>query len=128
MNKTDLAEKIRVLRKSAALRQEDLAAKAGVSLRVIKDLETARGNPTLESLDLVSSVLGVSVSDLLSQNSKSEPKVIPPLDRASQILAIQDDLKRLNMKQLQDLHDTIEHLLNPIDLDGETKGLSSKIK
>lgn len=65
MNKTELAEKIRTLRKQKGLRQEDLAGKAGVSIRVIKDLESASGNPTIESLDLVCIVLGVSLSQIL---------------------------------------------------------------
>lgn len=65
MNKNELADKIRILRKQKGLRQEDLAGKAGVSIRVIKDLESASGNPTIESLSLVSSVLGISLSQIL---------------------------------------------------------------
>lgn len=71
MNKAELAEKIRTLRKRTGLRQEDLAAKAGVSIRVVKDIEAAKGNPTLDSLDLLLSVLGVSFSDVFVNRMKS---------------------------------------------------------
>lgn len=71
MDKVKLAEKIRALRKAVPLRQDDLAAKAGVSLRVIKELEGGRGNPTLESLSLVLSVLGISFGELFVENSKN---------------------------------------------------------
>lgn len=65
MNKNELAEKIRILRKAKGLRQDDLAGKAGVSIRVIRDLEGASGNPTIASLDLVASVLGVTLPQIL---------------------------------------------------------------
>lgn len=71
MNKAELAEKIRILRKTKGLRQEDLAAKAGVSIRVIKDLESASGNPTVTSLDLIGSVLGTPIYKLLSPGIES---------------------------------------------------------
>lgn len=66
MNKNELAEKIRTLRKASPLRQEDLAAKAGVSLRVVKELEGAKGNITWDNLNSILSVLGTSLEGLFS--------------------------------------------------------------
>lgn len=66
MNKLELGERIRALRKDMKLRQEDLASKSGVSLPVIKSVESGKGNPTLESLSLLSSVLGTSLGELFS--------------------------------------------------------------
>lgn len=65
MTKQDLSEKIRMLRKAKGLRQEDVAAKAGTSLRVIKELENAQGNITWDNLHLILDVLGVSLSQIL---------------------------------------------------------------
>ncbi len=77
MIKTELAEKIRILRKQKGLRQDDLAGKAGVSIRVIKDLESASGNPTIESLNLIVSVLGVSLSQILMSGMElTNPDII----------------------------------------------------
>ena len=70
MNKTELADKIRILRKGLGLRQDELAGKAGVSIRVIRDLEGASGNPTIESLNLVCTVLGISLSEILMPGVK----------------------------------------------------------
>lgn len=72
MQKRELADKIRTLRKDAGLRQEDLAAKAGVSIRVIKDIEAASGNPTLDSLRLILEVLGTSFQDLFSVKNQDD--------------------------------------------------------
>lgn len=77
MNKIELAEKIRTLRKSKELRQDDLAAKAGVSIRVIRDLESGTANPTIESLELVCSVLGVPLPQILMPGMEAvDPLVI----------------------------------------------------
>jgi len=45
-------------RRSLGLTQTQLAARAGVSLPTIQNLESGRGNPTLNLLEKVSSVLG----------------------------------------------------------------------
>lgn len=71
MNKNELAEKIRILRKRNGFRQEDLAAKSGVSIRVIKDIESATGNPTLTSLDLIASVLSTPLFQIVMPGMES---------------------------------------------------------
>lgn len=76
MNKKELAEKIRILRKNKGYRQEDLAAKAGVSIRVVKDLESATGNPTLASLDLIVSVLEVALPQILMPGMEAFNQVV----------------------------------------------------
>lgn len=124
MYKDQLAKTIRYLRKSIPLRQEDLAAKAGVSIRVVKDLEGARGNPTLDSLDAVLSVIGITLDQafdidtpMTSSEKKATEKVlkrlseIPSPDKASRILAIQSRLTTLDEGQLGRVDKFITDLL-----------------
>ncbi|MCC9167987.1 helix-turn-helix domain-containing protein [Pontibacter sp. XAAS-A31] len=43
------------------LTQEDLAAMAGVALRTLKSLEVGKGNPSINTLQKISEVLGMEV-------------------------------------------------------------------
>ncbi len=64
--RTALAYNVRRLRKRRGWSQEQLAAQAG-ELRqgLISDIELAKANPTLSTLEFVAGALGVSVRDLL---------------------------------------------------------------
>lgn len=99
MDKRELAEKFRGLRKASGLRQEDLAANSGVSIGVIKEIEAGKGNPTLDTLVTISSALGVEFESLLSKNS----------DRASRILALQSTLQSLADDQFDAVEAFIEN-------------------
>lgn len=55
-----LGQRIRYLRKSLGLTQQQLAARAGITPRLLGQLERGKGNPTLETLANVATALGVS--------------------------------------------------------------------
>ncbi|MGZ3770046.1 MAG: helix-turn-helix domain-containing protein [Bdellovibrio sp.] len=76
MNKEQIGEEIRRLRKEKGFRQDDLCAKAGVSIRVIKDIEAGKGNPTLDSLNSILSVLGVGPIDIFKTEKPKEIKTV----------------------------------------------------
>lgn len=58
MRETEIVgQRLRRLRKAAGLNQHDLAAKAGVSFRSIQEIEGGRGNPTLDTLVILSGAL-----------------------------------------------------------------------
>lgn len=59
-----MQNRVRELRSAAALRQEDLAAKVGVSRQTIISIESGRYNPSLELAWRLSKTLGVSMEDL----------------------------------------------------------------
>lgn len=53
---------IRSARRDAGITQEDLAHLAGTSVRTVRAIETGRGNPSLQVVIAVSSVLGLHVT------------------------------------------------------------------
>lgn len=64
----DFATRIRTLRKEAGLSQEELARRAGMSLKGMGDIE--RGvipDPHYSSLSKIARALGMSVSKLLKE-------------------------------------------------------------
>jgi transcriptional regulator with XRE-family HTH domain len=63
---TTLAENVRRYRLGAELSQKELAEGVGTSYPRISEIENGRGNPTLETLMKIASVLDVSVIVLLS--------------------------------------------------------------
>lgn len=61
MHQEELIQTIRQRREILQVSQETVAALAGVSLRTLKQLESAKGNPTLLTLQKVADVLGLEV-------------------------------------------------------------------
>jgi len=57
-----IGQQVRVRRKFLQLRQRDLAELAGVTLRGLTAIETGQGNPTLNQLSKIASVLGLEVA------------------------------------------------------------------
>lgn len=61
MTLSELADQIKERRKILNITQEDLSEISGVSLRTLKEIETRKGNPTLETLIKLGDVLGMEV-------------------------------------------------------------------
>ncbi len=61
MHYKDLADIIRDRRETLKITQEDLAELSGVALRTIKAIETAKGNPTLQTINNIADVLGMEL-------------------------------------------------------------------
>lgn len=62
-----MANKLRDLRESAGLNQEQLEEKSGVSRRTIQQIEDARGNPTLKVLSALANTLDASIVDFFEE-------------------------------------------------------------
>ncbi len=60
-----LAMRLKVLREQRGLSQEQLAARAGVSRGYLARLETARHDPTLNTLEKLAKALKIKVAELL---------------------------------------------------------------
>lgn len=60
----NLGLRVRSLRIAAGITQEQLAEKAGLSLKHLGELERGRSNPTLSSLHALATGLGVSMAAL----------------------------------------------------------------
>ena len=129
--KTPLAENITRRRKALSLTQPEFADLIGVHVNTIKDIERgiSNGNPTTR--EAIATALKCEWWELERPTSESElirPSEANPPDRSGLILAIQDDLKRLNMNQLEDLKDIIAHMLDPIDLEIDLSSKNAKSK
>jgi transcriptional regulator with XRE-family HTH domain len=61
MSPEHLGKVLRARRKEAKITQRDLAALSGLAVHTLSDLESGKGNPTLEVLSRVSAVLGLEI-------------------------------------------------------------------
>lgn len=61
MSPQELGQVLRNRRKLAKITQTDLADLSGLSVHTLSDLESGKGNPTLEVLSRVSDVMGLEI-------------------------------------------------------------------
>ena len=61
MEKGDISHKLKVLRKTRGLTQQDLADRLGVKRATISNYEIGRRSPHLKELERISDILGVSL-------------------------------------------------------------------
>jgi transcriptional regulator with XRE-family HTH domain len=59
---SDLVETIKARREMLQVNQEMLAALSGVSLRTIKQFESGKGNPTLQTISKLADTLGLELT------------------------------------------------------------------
>ncbi len=57
-----LSERIKTRRILLRLTQQDLADYSGVSVRMIKSIESGKGNPSLKTLSRIAEILGLEVT------------------------------------------------------------------
>lgn len=69
----DVGRRIRELRQSKRLLQEELARKAGLSASALSNFEQGRRRISLEWLRKISKILGVTVSDLIPDSRVRKP-------------------------------------------------------
>ena len=65
MTVANLGQIIKARRERMKINQENLAACAGISTKLLSDIECGRANPTFETMDLVAAALGVELEELL---------------------------------------------------------------
>jgi transcriptional regulator with XRE-family HTH domain len=65
-----LASNVRALRLKARMTQEELAGRAGFEQYYVSGLEAGRRNPTLQTLGLLASALGVRPAALFKEPAK----------------------------------------------------------
>jgi y4mF family transcriptional regulator len=61
MHFDDLINTIKQRRENLKVNQDDLARLSGVGLRTIKQFESGKGNPTLQTIQKIADVLGLEV-------------------------------------------------------------------
>src|SRR3954451_12988713 len=71
-----IAGNVRRLRAARALSAAALARESGVARATLAELEAGRGNPTVETLYGLASVLGVTLADLLVEPEAPSVQVV----------------------------------------------------
>jgi transcriptional regulator with XRE-family HTH domain len=61
MHFNDLINTVKARREMLQVTQETLAERAGVGLRTLKQFESGKGNPTLQTLQKLADVLGMEL-------------------------------------------------------------------
>jgi len=61
MHFNDLIKTVKARREMLQVTQETLAERAGVGLRTLKQFESGKGNPTLQTLQKLADVLGMEL-------------------------------------------------------------------
>lgn len=61
MHQEELIKTLKERREALKVTQEHLAELSGVGLRTLKAIETGKGNPTIETLNKLSEVLGLEL-------------------------------------------------------------------
>lgn len=72
-----LGRRIRLLRKSNGLTQEQLAERAGLCYKYVGEIERGEVNPSLKSMVAVATALGVRINDLFPSENDIFPNFAP---------------------------------------------------
>lgn len=72
MHVKELIKTVKERRESLQVTQETLAQLSGVGLRTLKQFESGKGNPTLQTLQKIADVLGLEVSLKLKNISSNK--------------------------------------------------------
>ena len=68
MTKKEIGQVIKERRKFLKIRQKDLSEIVGISLRSLVDIETGKGNPTIDQLNKILDVLGLSIKIIIEKD------------------------------------------------------------
>lgn len=70
-----IGEKIRELRKQKKMSISELAERAGVAKSYLSSIErNLQSNPSIQFMEKISDVLGVTVNELINDNTNNEPE------------------------------------------------------
>lgn len=71
-----IGERIRELRKTAGITQEELGEKADLNYKFIGELERGQVNVSLDSLVRIAGALGIKIGDLFSKEKVTVQKIL----------------------------------------------------
>jgi transcriptional regulator with XRE-family HTH domain len=75
-SRKELGQRIRELRKTAGITQEELGEKAELSYKFIGELERGQVNVSLDSIARIAQALGVKIVDLFSKEKIPVQKIV----------------------------------------------------
>ena len=88
-----LGQRIKQLRKSRGLSQEDLAEKASISAKYLSDLERGKRNPTFSTAEKIAEGLGVDLARLITGRDAEDDDEAAVFDAVSGIVDQKDPEK-----------------------------------
>lgn len=65
--------RIKELRRSKSLSQEELSEKVGISSKYLSSIERGKGNPSLETIIELASALNIELSDMFTFSHQGKP-------------------------------------------------------
>lgn len=96
MDKKSLGNKLRMLRKSAGMRQSDLEEKSGVSERLIQQIESGEANPGIDYISDLEGALRAPLIQVAGEPTKRAPEL-------SELKAIVEDPRRFDSLYLANI-------------------------
>ena len=82
--------RLKAWRQSRGLKLKDLAARTGLSIGFLSKIENGTGNPSVDNIQKICYVLGVTPNDLLTQKSEEEILVVTPSPKEQELLQTKD--------------------------------------
>lgn len=76
----DIGAKIKEIRKSKGLTQEDLAQRSGVAQSAISYIERQGKQPNIDTIMRIANTLGISIADILGEPASVQPHFYLPID------------------------------------------------
>ena len=77
MEAEELGRRLIQARRAAGLRREDVAARTGLSFGTVRNMEIGRHSTTVDTLDRVCDVLGISLTELFAEDPAQGAVVRP---------------------------------------------------
>ncbi len=111
---TEIAEKLRVLRKAHKMTLKDVADRAGCTSAYISQLEKGHTNPSISTLKKIASVFNVKIVDFFLVNEEESEDVVVPIDRRVEMTfhrghtVIQSLVRNAENKRMQAFYFTIK--------------------
>jgi transcriptional regulator with XRE-family HTH domain len=104
----EVGEKIKQIRKDKGLQQKAVALEVGLDQSNYNKVENGKREPSLEVLQKLSIILGVSIDELLSPENNKKPSVVTVEDKTiSEKIRLMEQLEEEDKNVLYRMLDTM---------------------
>lgn len=104
----EIGEKIKQIRKDKGLQQKAVALEVGLDQSNYNKVENGKREPSLEVLQKLSTILGVSIDELLSPENNKKPSIVTIEDKTiSEKIRLMEQLEEEDKNVLYRMLDTM---------------------
>ncbi len=104
----EVGEKIKQIRKDKGLQQKAVALEVGLDQSNYNKVENGRREPSLEVLQKLSTILGVSIDELLNPENNKQPSIVTVEDKTiSEKIRLMEQLEEEDKNVLYRMLDTM---------------------